>query len=84
VINYEYDIERISEEIQLYLLRHPNAADTLEGITKWWLARHRYEEATAVVKKALEHLIARGLVSRSANADNQCIYRKRKTNTPPT
>jgi len=76
VTDSEHDIERISAEIQQYLHKHPNAADTVEGITKWWLARHRYEEATVVVRRALEYLIARGLVAQSTNADDQRIYRR--------
>ena len=82
--DYTYDIERISEEIQLYLLQHPNAADTLEGITKWWLTRQRYEEATHVVKKALEDLIAQGLIVQTTNSDDQRIYRKAKEEIQPT
>ena len=74
--NFPWNIERISLEIQLYLHEHPNSADTLEGITKWWLARQRFEEDRKLVKQALEHLIARGFVVRSTNADAQCIYRK--------
>jgi hypothetical protein len=69
------DIERISEEIRMYLRRHPNAADTLEGIVKWWLAQMRFEEAATIVEKALERLIASGEVVQSTNADNQRIYR---------
>jgi len=74
--NFPWKIERISIEIQLYLQEHPNSADTLEGITKWWLARQRFEEATNLVKQALEHLIARGLVDQTTNSDEQRIYRK--------
>ena len=78
MVDYGHDIERVSAEIQRYLQSHPHAADTLEGITRWWLTRQRYEEAATVVKKALDILIARGLVSQSTNMDDQCIYRKGK------
>jgi len=27
----------ISQEILKYLIKHPDASDTLEGITEWWL-----------------------------------------------
>jgi len=77
VVDLEHDIELISEEIQRYLFNHPNAADSVEGITRWWLTRQRYEEATSVVEKALEILIARGVVAQSTNADDQRIYSKR-------
>lgn len=84
VTDVDHDIELISEEIQRYLCNHPNAADSVEGITKWWLTRQRYEEATTVVKKALEILIARGVVAQSTNADDQRIYSKRRANVLST
>lgn len=74
VTDLEHDIELISEEIQRYLRNHPNAADSVEGIARWWLTRQRYEEATAAVEKALEILIERGVVARSTNAGDQRIY----------
>jgi hypothetical protein len=33
----------VAAELLAYLSRHPNAADTLEGIMNWWLPRQRYE-----------------------------------------
>jgi hypothetical protein len=84
VVKHEHEIERIAEEIQLYLFNHPNAADTLGGIARWWLTRQRYEEATSLVKKALDNLFARGLVAQSTSANDQHIYSKGETETPST
>ena len=81
MFNHEYEIERIAEEIQMYLFNHPNAADTLDGIARWWLTRQRYEEATTVVKKALENLIARGSVAQSIGANDIYIYSKGEAET---
>lgn len=78
VADCEHKVIKIAEEIETYLFSHPNAADTVEGITKWWLTRQRYEEATALVRKALDNLIARGSVVQSTTAAKQCIYRKTK------
>jgi len=78
VIAAKHDIERISGEIHQYLLKHPNAADTVEGIARWWLVRQRYQDAMFVVQEALEYLVKRGLVVQSLNADKQCIYGKKK------
>ena len=72
----EYDIELISEEIHRYLLSHPNAADTIEGITN--------EETKTLVKKALNNLISRGLIIQSTNADGTIIYSKSKAQTIST
>ena len=81
----EQTINKIAEQIESYLLRHPNATDTLEGITKWWLTRQRFEEATTLVQKALDDLISRGSIAQSTSADKQCLYRStRKTKRPST
>lgn len=84
VADREHEVMRIAEEIELYLYSHPSAADTLEGITKWWLTRQRYEEATFMVKKALGYLIARGVVTQSTSAGKQHIYSRCKTDKQST
>ncbi len=71
----KYDIERISTEIQLYLQNHPNAADTLEGITRWWIKRQRYEEGEENVQKALDLLLNRKLLTRIMNLDGTNVYK---------
>ena len=84
MVKHEHEIERIAEEIQLYLFNHPNAADTLDGIARWWLTRQRYEEATTLVKKALGNLIARGVVAQSRNVNDQHIFSKGDAETLST
>jgi hypothetical protein len=32
-----YTPAELAHQIQLYLSRNPDAADTLEGVTRWWL-----------------------------------------------
>lgn len=70
------DIERISAEIQLYFHKYPNAADTLEGITKWWLTRQRYEEGKENVQKALYLLIEKKILTRTVNLDGTYHYKR--------
>jgi len=43
-----------------YLRRHPDAADTLEGIVRWWLPQQRYETEKARIEQVLEALVADG------------------------
>jgi len=69
----------VAHEIQKYLQDHPNAADTLEGITIWWLSRIRLEEATEVIKKALEVLERQGMVTKTVTVDGKEIYSRTKT-----
>ena len=75
MVDRKHEIERIAEDIQRYLLSHPNAADTLEGITKWWLTHQRYEEGKEIVQKALYHLVNRKLLIKIENLDGTQIYK---------
>jgi hypothetical protein len=75
------DDERVltlARGIEHYLKQHPNAADSLEGIQHWWLFRHRYAEDTLQVERALERLIAEGVVVRRILPDGRAVYSGRK------
>lgn len=71
----DHDVERISAEIQRYLNSHPNAADSLEGITRWWLPEQLYEEGKEKVQKALQLLVKRKLLTQKRNLDGTHIYK---------
>jgi hypothetical protein len=47
----------IAEEILDYLFKHPEASDTLEGITEWWLLSQRISYEMKRVKAAVLKLI---------------------------
>jgi len=51
----EQQIKRIAHEIERYLVTHPSAADSLEGVAKWWLTRQRYHDALSIVEEALNY-----------------------------
>ena len=68
----------LARGIERYLEKHPNAADSLEGIQRWWLIRHRYAEDTLQVEQALELLIAKGIVVRRILPDGRAVYSGRK------
>ena len=54
----------LAYEILKYLVRHPQAQDTVEGIVEWWLMEQRIVNASAEVKVALAELT--GLVPQQA------------------
>lgn len=64
----------LAAEIASYLRNHPDAADTVEGVAQWWLARQRYESALPRVEQALEHLVATGQATRRRTADGTVLY----------
>jgi len=51
---------RTAREILRYLVRNPEAKDTLEGIAQWWLGGEMRRRVT--VERALSLLLSRGLV----------------------
>jgi len=70
----DQEIERIAHDVQAYLQNHPHAADTLEGVVKWWLTRQRYDQAEAQVSRALELLEQRGLIARATTTDGRPVF----------
>jgi hypothetical protein len=69
----------IAHAIERYLASHPQAADSLEGIRRWWLMRQRYEESAQQVQAALEQLLREGVVVKRVLSDGQVLY----TGQPP-
>lgn len=72
------DITVLADQIEHYLAVHPNAADSSDGIARWWVARQRYQETTLIVQKALDYLQKKGVVSKSLMRDGVVIYRGSK------
>ena len=68
------DVLAIAGEVECYLLEHPNAADSLEGISKWWLAGSQAKCSAENVQKALDYLVATGVVRRVAAMGMQTVY----------
>jgi hypothetical protein len=69
------DGSKIGNEILAYLVDHPDARDTLEGIVEWWLLERQIKFQTARVKKALSELVVKGLILEHKGFDSQTHYR---------
>jgi hypothetical protein len=52
----------ISGQILNYLFKHPDASDTLEGITEWWLLNQKIRYEMEKVKVAVSKLVEEGWV----------------------
>ena len=72
--NVDEDVLRIAKEINRYLVDHPNAADTIEGISKWWLVDERTSYSLDRVRRALEYLIAAGVVCKRTTTGVESVY----------
>lgn len=65
----------IARQILAYLVEHPQARDTLEGILHWWLLEQQIKRWTPLVQEAILELIAQGWVRESKGRDGQTHYR---------
>lgn len=66
---------QIAYEILSYARANPNAADTTEGIAKWWL-RDRYP--LAEVARTLFELVEDGSVAKVEGNSSEPIYKLNK------
>jgi hypothetical protein len=73
----------LTREILNYLLEHPDAADTPEGIALWWIQRRRYEASVKLVGLALEKLERQGSLNKAILADGTFLYRVSSSPKPP-
>jgi hypothetical protein len=53
---------QLGYQILAYLVEHPDAQDTVEGIVEWWLLERQIKFQTARVKEVLCELVAKGLI----------------------
>ena len=64
----------IANEILAYLVKHPEAQDTLEGITEWWLLEQRIRHAVAEVEGVLHDLVTKDLLVTRQCTDGRTYY----------
>lgn len=57
-----------------YLGDHPEAKDTLAGILKYWLPSDGPKPSAEELEDALDHLVQRGLLTRSIHRSSEHIY----------
>lgn len=69
------NVRETAREILQYLVSNPQAEDTLEGIARWWLERHRIERTVDEVAASLALLLSRGLVVEQRERTRLACYR---------
>jgi len=65
----------ISEMIMKYLQENPDAGDTLEGISHFWLEFERVDYSVDEVSSALESLVRQGAVIKVDSRSGLPIYK---------
>ena len=74
----DHDVRKIVDQIECYLKNHPNAADTIEGITKWWLPGLGIEVSSLTVQEALNYLGSKLIVKCNSNLNGNKVYSSNK------
>ena len=67
------------EAIEDYLLQHPDAADSEQGIAKWWVPAMGVEASAQEVAVALETLRTLERIERKCLPGGRVIYRANRT-----
>jgi hypothetical protein len=67
-------VRAIACAIHRYVTAYPDAADTLDGIHRWWLAPPLHEEPEAYVEEAVALLVASGTLQQTLREDGRVIF----------
>lgn len=67
--------EETALRILSYLLRHPEARDTLEGMTRWWLLEEEIHERLVEISHGLSSLVKQGLILEERRGASLPLYR---------
>jgi hypothetical protein len=64
----------LADDILAYLVKHPEAQDTLEGIAEWWLLEQRIRHAVTEVDGVLRELVGHDLLIMRQCAEGRTYY----------
>jgi len=64
----------VNREILGYLLDHPDAKDTVDGVIKWWLPEDLVDRGKKTVQEVLEILVSRGWLTERNVTSSEKIY----------
>jgi len=68
-------LTELGRDILRYLVRNPDAGDTVEGIVQWWLLEQQIERRIADAKTELHLLTISGLVREFQDHEERMHYR---------
>jgi hypothetical protein len=79
----EQGVDALAAEILRYLHSHSTAADTTEGIARWWINRQRIEDTVTRVQSALDRLVAQAQVEPRLIPGGMTLYLLRQGDDSP-
>ncbi|MEO6876221.1 MAG: hypothetical protein ABI222_15495 [Opitutaceae bacterium] len=77
-VQLDGDFNEQTEILRRYIIAHPEAQDTAEGISRGWLPQTGTPVNPAGVAAALEGLVAQGVLAKETQPDGQTRYRRRR------
>ncbi len=70
----ERRLSELAVEIKRYLERHPNAADSVEGIAVWWVVKPGENGWLEAVTTAVDQLVGSGEMRKEVLPDGRVVY----------
>ena len=64
----------VIQHVLQYLIDHPDAKDTMQGIVRWWLPGGIAAWEEEAVRDALDELVARGWLTQRQTTPSQQLY----------
>ena len=80
-VQLDADWNEEADQVLRYLATNPQSADTLDGITEWWLLCLKIRTTVPRIKRALAHLVRRGLLLKQKATDGRTHYRLNRLKT---
>ena len=69
------NVASLSDEVLSYLVKHPQAQDTMEGIAEWWLLEQRITVVVRNLEPVLHNLVESGFLLASKCEEGRFYYR---------
>jgi len=69
------DKSQIAREILIYLDKHPEAQDTLDGIMQSWFPDRKDKHTPTMVREVVKDLVLVGTILESKTSDSHAVYR---------
>ncbi len=73
----------LAQAIEAHLAAHPNAADSVDGVLKWWLPARGIQASLLDVEEALATMVARQRIRSVRLADGTVLYSRRTAPSGP-
>lgn len=67
-------MEEIVRALRRYIAERPDAADSIDGVHRWWLLPRLHEEPLELVELAVAYLVHEGVLRAIVQEDGRVIY----------